>query len=203
MQGSKKKQVQERLEASIVAFDTIFLNFVSYVYTNNPTTPPIPLATCPYSTTLRPPWWTLPEDERRCCKHAFTKTSNQIRLEDRNATLRSLHHKSHYIRLILKAKDQGARAITTGTALHSYIRKSPKDGIAILKFLYGQLYKLQPTDACTLCGLPDSCAHIARECKSHNNQCISKHKAACQLTHTTIITAFNGVGTIRSPHNLK
>ena len=46
-----------------------------------------------------------------------------------------------------------------GTALHSYIRKSPKDGITILKFIYGQLYnvkliyryKLAPTDACPLC----------------------------------------------------
>ena len=54
---------------------------------------------------------------------------------------------------------------------HSYIRKSPKDGITILKLIYGQLYngklpyrcKLAPTDACPLCGLPDSCTHITGE----------------------------------------
>jgi hypothetical protein len=109
------------------------------MYTKNPTTPPISLATGPHSATLRPPWWTIPEDERRCM-HAFTKTSNQIRLKNRNATLRSIHHTSLYIRLILKAKDQGARTKTVSTALHSYIRKLPKDGITILTFLYDHLY---------------------------------------------------------------
>ena len=97
-----------------------------------------------------------------------------------------------------------------GTALHSYIRKSPKDGITILKFLYSQLYngklsyiyKLAPTDACPMCGLPDSCTHIAGECKSHNNKFISRHNAACQLTHEAIGTAFNGGDTIYSPHDL-
>ena len=78
--------------------------------------------------------------------------------------LRSLHHTSLYIRLILKAKDQGARTKTVGTAFHSYIQKLPKDGTTILKFLYGHLYtgklayryKLAPTDACPFYGLPDS-----------------------------------------------
>ena len=125
------------------------------MYTNNPTTPPISLAIGPHSAALHPPWWTIPEDDRRCM-HAFTRTSNQLRLKVRNATLRSLHHTSLYIRLILKAKDQGARTKTVGTALHSYIRKSPKHGTSMLKFLYGELYngklayiyKLAPTDAC-------------------------------------------------------
>ena len=106
------------------------------MYTNNPTTPPISLATGPHSATLLPPWWTISEDERRCM-HAFTRISKQTRLEDRNATLRSLHITSLYRRLILKAKNQGSRTKTVGTALHSYIRKSPKDGTPILKFLYG------------------------------------------------------------------
>jgi hypothetical protein len=48
----------------------------------------------------------------------------------------SLNHTS---RLILKAKDLGAHTKTVGTALHSYICKSPKDGITIMKFIYGQL----------------------------------------------------------------
>ena len=180
------------------------------MYTSNPTTPSISLATGPHSAPLRPPWWTIPEDERRCM-HAFTNTTSRIRLKVRNATFRSLHHTSVYTRLILKAKDQGARTKTVGTALHSYIRKSPKDGITILTFLYGQLcngkiaysYKLAPTYACPLCGLPDSYTHIAGKCKSHNNKFFSRHTATYQHTHTTIRTAFNGGGTIYSPHDLK
>ena len=180
------------------------------MYTNNPITPSISLATRPHSATLRPPWWNIPEDERLCI-HAFSKIPNQIRLKFRNATRRSLHHISIYRRLILKAKYQGARTKSVGTALHSYIRKSPKEGITILKFLYDQLYngklayryKLAPIDACPLCGLPDSCTHIAGECKSHNNQFINRHNAACQLTHASIITAFNRGDTIYSPHDLR
>ena len=92
-----------------------------------------------------------------------------------------------------------------------HIRKSPKDGITLLKFIYGQLYndmlayryKLEPTDTFPLCGLPDSCTHIARECKTHNNQSISRHNAACQLTHATIRTAFKGGGTIYTPLDLR
>jgi ribonuclease HI len=34
------------------------------MYTKTPPTPPIRLATCPLSATLRQPWWTIPEDER-------------------------------------------------------------------------------------------------------------------------------------------
>ncbi len=96
------------------------------------------------------------------------------------------------------------------TALHSYIRKSLKDGITILEFLYGQLfngklaykYKLTPTDACPLCGLPDSCTHIAGEYKAHTHKFISRHNVACQLTYAAITTAFKGGGTIYSPHYL-
>ena len=142
--------------------------------------------------------------------HAFTKTSYQLRLKVRNATLRRLHHTSLYIRLLLKAKAQGARTITVSTAIHSHIRKSPKDGITLLKFIYGQLYnggwqyryKLAPTDAYPLFGLPDSCTHIAGECKTHNNQFISRHNAACHLTHGGIRTASKGGDTIYSPHDL-
>jgi hypothetical protein len=56
------------------------------IYTNNPITPPFSLSTGPRSATLRPPWWTIPETGRRC-NHAFTKSSNQLRLKVRNATL--------------------------------------------------------------------------------------------------------------------
>jgi hypothetical protein len=109
-----------------------------------------------------------------------------------------------------RQKTKGPAKKAVGTALHFYVRKSPKDDIIILKFLYGQLYngrlayryKIAPTDACPLCGLPDSCTHIAREYKSHNNQFISRHSATCQLTHAAIGSAFNGGGTIYSSHDL-
>jgi len=52
--------------------------------------------------------------------------------------------------------------------------------------------------------LPDSCTHIAIECKSHNyNQFINIHNAACKFTHATIKTAFNGGGAIYSPNDLR
>ena len=179
------------------------------MYTNNPIIPSLPLSTGPLSSTLRQPWWTIPETDR-LCMHAFTKISNQLRLKVRNATLRSLHHTSLYKRLILKAKAKGARTNTVGAAIHSLIRKSPKDGITLLKFVHGQLYngklayryKLAPTDTCPLCGMPDSCTNLAGECNIYNNQFISRHNAACQLTHAAIRTASKGGGTIYSPHDL-
>ena len=179
------------------------------MYTKAPLTPPIHLATGPISATLRQPWWTIPEEER-LCMYAFTHPSKQLRLKVRTATLRSLHHTSLYRRLILTAKANGARTANVGTALHSRIRNSPTEGITILKFLYGQLYNgklahrygLAPTDACPLCGMPDSCTHIAGQCKHHNNHIISRHNAACQLTHAAIRTVFKGGGTIYSPHDL-
>ncbi len=143
--------------------------------------------------------------------NAFTKPSDQFRLKVRSATLRSLHHTSLYIRLITNAKTQGARTNTVGKALHSLIKNSQRKGITILKFIYGQLYngklafrnKHAPTDACPLCGLPYSCTHIAGQCKTHNDQLISRHNAACQLTHAAIRSAFKGGGTLYSPHELR
>jgi hypothetical protein len=143
--------------------------------------------------------------------YAFTYPSKQLRQKVRTATLRSLHHTSLYRRLILTAKSRGARTAIVGTALHARMRSSASEGITILKFLYGQLYNgklayrygLAPTDACPLCGLPDSCTHIAGQCSHHNNHIISRHNAACQLTHAAIRTAFKGGGTIYSPHDLR
>ena len=128
-----------------------------FMHTNNPIVPPIPLSIGPRSLTLRQPWWTIPEADRRCI-HAFTKTSNQLRLTVRNTTLRRLHHTSFYRRLIFKAKAQWARTNTVGMAVHSHIRKFPKDGITLIKFIYGKLYNgklvyrciLAPTDVCPL-----------------------------------------------------
>ena len=137
--------------------------------TNNPITPSIPLCTGPRSLAVRQPWWAIPETDRRCM-YAFTaKISTQLPLKVHDATLRSLHHTYLYRRLMLKAKAQGARTNTVGTATHSHIRKSPKDGIFSLEIIYGQLYngklayryKLAPTDACPLCVLSDSCTCIA------------------------------------------
>ena len=64
-------------------------------------------------------------------------------------------------------------------------------------------YKLAHTDACPLCGLSNSCTHIASECKTHNNHFIRKHSAAFQLNHAAMRTALKGGGTIYSPHYLR
>jgi hypothetical protein len=143
--------------------------------------------------------------------HAFSKTSNQLRLKMRNATLRGLDHTSIYKRLILKAKALRARANIVGATIHSHIRNPPKDGITLLKFMHGQLYngklacryKPAPTDAYPLCGLPDSCTHVSGECKTHNEQFINRRNASCQLTHAAIRTASKGGGIVYSPHDLK
>jgi hypothetical protein len=143
--------------------------------------------------------------------YAFTHPSKQLRQKVRTATLRSLYHTSLYKRLILIAKARGTRTAIVGTALHSRIRNSPSKGITILKFLYVQLYNgklayrygLAPTDACPLCDMSDSCTHIAAQCSQHNNHIISKHNAACQLTHAAIRTAFKGGDAIYYPHDLR
>jgi hypothetical protein len=143
--------------------------------------------------------------------HAFTEPSSQLRLKVRSASLGSLQHTSFYRRLINNAKAQGTRTDILGSALHYIIRKSQRDGMTILKFIYGQLYngklafryKHAPTNACPLCGLPDSSTHILWQCKIHDVQCINRHNAACQLTHAAIRTAFKCGGTLYSPHDLR
>eukprot|EP00951_Prasinocladus_malaysianus_P036581 scaffold386512_cov42-Prasinocladus_malaysianus.AAC.1 len=37
------------------------------------------------------------------------------------------------------------------------------------------------SDACRLCGLPDSCTHIGGECHANHCRFISRHNAAVQL----------------------
>ena len=95
------------------------------MYTNIPITLPIRLSTGPRSLTIRQPWWTIAETDMRCM-HACTKNSTQLRLKVRNATLRSLHHISLYIRLILKAKAQGTRTSTVGTAITPTYENQPR-----------------------------------------------------------------------------
>jgi len=139
------------------------------MHTNNLTNPRISLATISY---LTPP--VVDHPGRRKTMHARLHSNLPSKTpQSSKRNLRSLLHTSLYIRFIPKGKHQGARTKTVGTALHYYIRKSPKDGITILTCLYGQLYngtlayiyKLAPTDAYPLCGLPDSCTHIAGEAR--------------------------------------
>jgi hypothetical protein len=75
--------------------------------------------------------------------------------------------------------------------------------------IYGQLnndklafrYKHAPTGACLICGLPDSCTHIAGQNKTYNDQFISRDNAAGQLTHTAIRSACKGGGTLSLKYN--
>jgi hypothetical protein len=142
--------------------------------------------------------------------HAFTRPSHQLRQKVRAATLRSLHHTFLYRRIVLQAKTQGANTAITGTTLHTRLRVHAKRGSYILKFIYGQLYngKLAkcyghtPTDACPLCHLPDSCTHIACECKSHKNLFINRHNAACQLIHAAIRNSAKGGGALYAAKDL-
>ncbi len=106
------------------------------MYTAKPATPTIALATGPRNSTLRPPWWTIPEADR-LQMHAFTRPSAQLVYKVRDAILRSLHHTSLYMRLVLNAKDRGARIAATGESLHTRLRKNPREGSTLLKFIYG------------------------------------------------------------------
>ncbi len=82
----------------------------------------------------------------------------------------------------------------------------------LLKFVWGQTYngKLAlryghaPTDACPLpgCGLPDSCTHIAGECKAQKANIISRHNAACQIVHAAVRNAAKGGGALHSALDL-
>ena len=180
------------------------------MYTAQPTTPPPELSTGPRQATLRPPWWTIPEKDR-LQMHAFTRPSHQLRQKVRAATLRSMHHTSLYRRLILHAKTNGAHTANTGKALHTRLRDNPAEGTNLLKFIHGQLYngklaKLYghaPTAECPLCHLPDSCTHIAGECKAHKSLAISRHNAACQLVHAAIRNSAKGGGALYSAEDLR
>ena len=126
--------------------------------------------------------------------HTFTRPSLQLRLKVRSSLLRSLHHSSLYMRLILASKENGARTKSVGRALHKKLTYHSWEGTSLLKFVYGQLYngKLAKryghalTDECPLCRKPDSCTHIAWECPNHEALRISRHNAACQLVHAAI-----------------
>jgi len=141
----------------------------------------------------------------------FTRPSHHLRQKVRAATLRSLHPTSLYKRLILQARTHGANTTITRTTLHNRLRVNAKDGSYILKFIYGQLYndKLAkryghtPTDECPLCHLPDSCTHIAGECKYHKSLSISHHNAACQLIHAAIRNSAKGGGALYAAKDLR
>jgi len=48
-----------------------------------------------------------------------------------------MHHTSLYRRLVILARDKGARISATGTALYKRLRENPADGTSLLKFAYG------------------------------------------------------------------
>ena len=154
-------------------------------------------------------WWTIPEEER-LQMHAFTRPSLQLRLKVRNALLRSLHYTSLYRRLLVANKLKGARLQVVGRAIHKKLNSTPKEGTALLKFMYGQLYNgkiamrygYAPTDECPLCHKPDSCTHIAGECRKHEGLRIGRHNAACQLIHAAIRKSSKGGGALHAAPEL-
>jgi hypothetical protein len=134
--------------------------------------------------------------------HAFTRPSQQLRLKVRQALLRSLHYSSLYRRLLVANQLKDARLQAVGRAIHKRLNSTPKEGTTLLKFIYGHLYngKLAKryghafTDECPLCHKPDSCTHIAGECKDHEALRIAMHNAACQLIHAAIRKTSKGGG---------
>ena len=114
-------------------------------------------------------------------------------------------------RLILRARTQGATTATTETALHARLRENSKEGTNLLKFIHGQFYndKLAkryghaPTEESPRCHRPDSCTHIEGGCKAHKNLSISRHNAACQLTHAAIRSSAKGGGALYSAYDLR
>ena len=143
--------------------------------------------------------------------HAFTRPSHKLRQKARAATLSSLQHTSLYMRVILQAKTHGSNTAIIGTTLHTRLRVNAKEGSYILKLIYGQLYngklakryRHTPTDEVPLCHLPDSCTHIAGECKAHKNLSISRHNAACQLIHAAIRNSAKGGGALYAAKDLR
>jgi len=117
-----------------------------------------------------------------------------VLLKSTEAEGQGCDHTSTYRRLILQAKTQGANTATTGMALHARLRENSKEGTSLLKLIHGQLsngklanrYGHALTDECLLCHRPDSCTHIAGECKAHKNLSISRHNTACQLIHAAL-----------------
>jgi hypothetical protein len=118
---------------------------------------------------------------------------------------------SLYRRLILKAQTDGARLHTTASQITRRRTSSPAQANQLYTFLWGQLYNgkiahrygKQPTSACRLCGLPDSCTHIAGTCPANTAHIIKKHNAAVQLVHTAIRKASKGGAALhRSPLTL-
>jgi hypothetical protein len=138
--------------------------------------------------------------------HAFTRPSQQLRNKVRHALIRSLHYSSLYRRLLVANKLKGARLQTAGRAIYKKLTSQSKEGITLLKFIYGQLYNRKlakrygnaPTDECPLCHKPDSCTHIAGECPNHEALRIDKHNAACHLIHAAIRKAAKGGGALHS-----
>ena len=139
-----------------------------YIVKPPPPTPALSRGT--NGTTLRRPWWTIP-DAYRLQMHAFTRPSPQLRLKVRGSLLRSLYHLSLYMRLIVANKEKGARTKTVGSALRKKLTNNSWEGTSLRKFVYGQIYNGNldkrnghaPTDECPLCHRPDSCTRLAGE----------------------------------------
>jgi hypothetical protein len=142
--------------------------------------------------------------------HACTRPSRQLRLNVRDAHLRSLHQSSLYMRLILANKERGAHTNKVDKAIYSRLLSSHWEGTTLLNFVYCQLYNGNlakryghaPTHECPLCHKPDSCTHFAGECLSHKAFTISRHNAARQPIHAAIRKSAKGGAALHSAPDL-
>ena len=175
------------------------------MYTANPPPTDPDLSTCSNRSTLRRPWWTVP-DANRLQMHAFTRPSLHLRLKVRDALPHSLHQSSLFKRLIIANKEKGARSKIVGQTLHKRLTYNSMEGNTLLKLLYGQLYngKLSKryghalTSECPVCHIPTLCSHIAGECSNHEDLRISRHNATCQLVQAAIRKTAKGGGAFDS-----
>jgi hypothetical protein len=99
-----------------------------------------------------------------------------------------MYHTSLYRRLT------GTHIHAVGRAIHNQLTSNLKEGTALLKIIYGQLYSgklahrcgYAPTDECPLYHKPYSCTSITGECPDREAHRLSRHIAACQLIHAAI-----------------
>ena len=88
------------------------------------------------------------------------------------------------------AAQEGARLHLPSSHIHSRLRSgNVHHAMRLFKYIWGELYngklalryKHALTDACPLCGHPDSCTHMGSGCPTLSGHYINRHNAAVRL----------------------